>query len=84
MNQKTIKILKGGIIAVTGAAALAALNYLGTVNVTNPIAAAFIVWFVPTAVNFVQVWLQKEEAVISTPDAPSGSTTENTTTSEVQ
>lgn len=57
-KETVTKIMKGALIAMTGAAALAGLNYLGTVQFTNPILVTFVAWAVPVAVNAVKEWMK--------------------------
>lgn len=52
------KIAKGAIIASTGAAALAFLNYIGTIHFDDPFLASFVAWVVPFAVNAVREWMK--------------------------
>lgn len=52
------KTLKGALIAATGGAAIALLNYIGTIDVANPAVTALIAWFVPTAVNGVREFIK--------------------------
>lgn len=52
------KILKGAMIAATGGAALAILNYLGALEVDNPLLASFLVWLTPVATNVVKEWMK--------------------------
>lgn len=56
-RETLIKIGKGALIAAGGAAALALLDYLGALQINNPILAAFVAWGVPVAINAVKEWL---------------------------
>ena len=54
-DEKTIqKILKGGLIAGTAAAALFILNAVGTLEMDNPMLVGFVAWFVPFATNLIK------------------------------
>ena len=50
------KIMRGSMIAFTGAGAIAALNYIGAIEVGDPLVASIIAWAVPTAVNAIKEW----------------------------
>lgn len=50
------KIIRGAYYAVVPAAALALLNYIGSLHVSNPVLASLVVWAVPVAVNAVKEW----------------------------
>jgi hypothetical protein len=57
-DQVTVnKILKGALIAMTGAAALALLDYSGQIQIDNPLLASVIAWLIPTATNIVKEWM---------------------------
>lgn len=51
-----LKIAKGAGIAGTGAAALYVLSFMGQIEISNPVAASFMAWFVPVATNAVREW----------------------------
>lgn len=53
------KVLKGFLIACTGGAALAGLDFLGTIEVGNELAAVLISTLVPTFTNMVREWLKE-------------------------
>lgn len=55
-RETVVKIGKGSLIAVTGAAAIALLEYLGTVEMSNPILVSLVAWGVPVAVNTIREW----------------------------
>jgi len=55
------KVGRGALIALTGGAVLALLNYVGTIHISSPILAGFIAWLVPTLTNLVREWLKGEE-----------------------
>lgn len=58
-DQATIvKILKGATLAAAGAFAIYTLNFLGTVEIDNPMLASFVAWFVPTALNAVKEYVK--------------------------
>lgn len=52
------KIARGAIIAMTGAAAIAGLQYLGTIQISDPVLAAVVAWVVPTAINAVKEYIK--------------------------
>jgi len=51
------KIVKGAFIASTGAFMLALLDYLGTVQIDNPLITSLIVFLTPTLVNAIKEWM---------------------------
>lgn len=55
-RETVVKIGRGALIAVSGAAAIALLEYLGTVEMSNPMLVALVAWGVPVAVNAVREW----------------------------
>lgn len=57
-KETMIKIGKGALIAITGAAGIALFDYLGTIQIDNPLLAAFIAWVVPVAINAIKEWKQ--------------------------
>ena len=54
------KILRGAFIAVTGSAMLALLNYVGTIQIDNPLIASLIVFITPVAVNTIKEYMAGE------------------------
>lgn len=50
------KILKGMLYAMAPAAAIAGLNYLGSIKIDDPMLAALVAWGVPVAINAVREW----------------------------
>lgn len=52
------KILKGLLIAMTGGAALAGLNYIGTIEIDNAFLASWIAIMVPFLVNAVKEFIK--------------------------
>ena len=57
-DGKTInKIVMGGLIAATGGAAIAVLNYIGALEVANPTLVSLISFGVPFLVNLVKEWM---------------------------
>jgi len=54
------KILKGMLYAAAPAAAIAALNYIGSIKVNDPVLASFVAWGVPVAINAVREWSKGE------------------------
>lgn len=56
-DKKSVeKIVKGACIAMSGAAVLALLNFLGGIHIDNPTLAATIAFLVPTLTNVVKEW----------------------------
>jgi hypothetical protein len=55
-RETVIKILKGAVYAIVPAAMLALVEYIGTIKVSDPMLAAFIVWATPFAVNAIKEW----------------------------
>jgi len=55
-KETLIKIAKGAIIASAGAAGLAFFDYVGTINVDDPVLASFLVWALPVCVNAIKEW----------------------------
>lgn len=53
-KETLVKICKGALIAFTGAGTLAVLDYIGTLELDNPMATAFIAWIVPVLTNMVK------------------------------
>ncbi|MDI6777562.1 MAG: hypothetical protein QMD77_00030 [Patescibacteria group bacterium] len=51
------KMMKGAAIAVSGAAGLALLNYVGALQFSNPVVAYVVAWAVPTLVNILKEWM---------------------------
>ena len=64
MNQKAWsfdkttlkKIAKGALISATAAAGIAVCEYVGALDISNPVLAALIVWAVPTLTNTIREW----------------------------
>ena len=54
------KILRGAFIAITGSAMLAFLDYVGTIDIDNPLIASFIVFATPTLVNTIREYMAGE------------------------
>lgn len=54
------KIIRGAFIAVSGSGALALLDYLGTINIDNPVIASLIVFATPTLVNIIKEYMAGE------------------------
>lgn len=50
------KILKGMVYAMAPAAAIAALNYVGSIKIDDPMLASLVAWGVPVAINAVREW----------------------------
>jgi hypothetical protein len=59
-RETIIKIIKGGLIAGTGAFAIAILNYIGALSINDPNLAALIAFAVPFLTNIVKEWLRGE------------------------
>jgi len=60
-DKDTIKkIIKGGLIAFTGAGAIALLQYFGQLQINNPLLASFVAFAVPTLVNTIKEWMKGE------------------------
>lgn len=55
-----IKIAKGALYAISGGAAIAFLEYVGALQIDNPVWAPLIAWFVPSAINAVKEWMKGE------------------------
>ncbi len=55
-KETIIKIVKGALIAVGGAAGLALCNYIGALEIDNVFLASFIAWAVPVAINVIKEW----------------------------
>jgi hypothetical protein len=55
------KIGKGLLISMSGAAALAGLNYIQTIQIDNPLIATLVVILVPSLVNTVKEYIKGEE-----------------------
>lgn len=54
------KIVRGLLIAMTGGAAIAGLDFIGAVDFQNPVVASLIATLVPAAVNAVREWSKGE------------------------
>ena len=59
-SESLRKIGVGALLAGTGGAALYILNALGAMEVSNPVLASFLVWFVPFATNLVKEYVKGE------------------------
>lgn len=59
-KESVIKMIKGAAIAATGAAAIAVLEYLGQLQISNPIVASAVVFAVPTLINIVKEFIKGE------------------------
>ncbi|MFA7132723.1 MAG: hypothetical protein WC108_05430 [Bacteroidales bacterium] len=59
-KETIIKIIKGGLIAGTGAFAIAVLNYIGALNINDPNLAMLVTFGVPFLTNIVKEWLKGE------------------------
>jgi hypothetical protein len=59
-KETIIKIIKGGFIAVTGASAIALLEYIGAIDISNPSLATLVAFLVPFLTNIVKEWLRGE------------------------
>jgi hypothetical protein len=58
-DQETVgKIFRGAIIAATGAGAIAFLDYIGKVQIDDPLLASFVVWIVPVATNAIKEYIK--------------------------
>lgn len=55
-RETLVKIGKGALIAAAGGAALAVLDFIGTLEINNVVLASFIAWGIPVAVNVVKEW----------------------------
>ncbi len=55
-KETLVKVFKGAGIAATSAFALYLLNFLGTIELDNPLLTGFIAWFVPTMTNLIREW----------------------------
>lgn len=57
-KETIIKIIKGGFIAATGAGAIAFLEYIGGLEISNVNLATLIAFLVPFLVNLVKEFLK--------------------------
>jgi len=57
-SESIKKIVKGAFYAVTPAAAIALLNYVGTIQIDNATLAAVVAWAVPFLINAVKEWFK--------------------------
>ena len=57
-KESLIKMLKGALIAATGAGALYLLNAIGAVQFDNPLVVSLVALLVPTAVNMVKEYMK--------------------------
>ena len=56
-DKKTIKkIIRGALIAGTGAVGLFILNSMGQLQISNPILVSFLAWAIPVATNAIREW----------------------------
>ena len=56
------KSIKGLLIACTGGAALAGLNYIGTIEFSNPNIVVIVAILVPALVNLIREIIKGEKA----------------------
>ena len=61
-KESLLKIVKGALIAATGAGAIAFLGYIQAIQISDPILTGFIAWLVPVAVNAIREWMKGEIA----------------------
>ena len=59
-TETLTKIVKGALIAGTGAAALFILSAVEVMQFDNVMLAGFVAWFVPFAANFIKEWRKGE------------------------
>jgi hypothetical protein len=52
------KIARGALIAMSGAAAIALLDYIGGLQIEDAHVAAVVAWVVPTAVNAIREYIK--------------------------
>jgi hypothetical protein len=57
-KETLVKIGKGALIAATGGAALAVLDYFGTLQIENSALVGLIAWGVPTLTNIIREWMK--------------------------
>jgi hypothetical protein len=62
-KETLIKIAKGSLIAITGGASIALLNYLGTIQISNVVLAGATATIIPILVNTVREWIKGNEPV---------------------
>ena len=55
------KIGKGLLISMSGAATLAGLDYIQTIQIDNPLIATLVVILVPSLINAVREYIKGEE-----------------------
>ena len=60
-KESVFKVLKGGLIAATGAFGLYILNAIGEIEVSNPTLVSFIAFLIPTFVNLIKEWVRGEK-----------------------
>lgn len=58
-EQNWQKTFKGLVIASTGGAALAGLDYIGALQLDNELLAILVSTLVPTLTNMVREWLKQ-------------------------
>ena len=59
-RESMTKIFKGAVIAMTGSAAIAFFNYIGTIEISDHRLALVIAWIVPTGMNLVKEFIKGE------------------------
>lgn len=55
------KIAKGALIALSGAAGIGLLNYLGALEINNELLAMVVAWLVPTGINAIREWMKGQD-----------------------
>lgn len=53
-RESVKKMIKGALIAMAGAAAIGLLEYVGSLEINNPILAMVVSFGVPTLVNIIR------------------------------
>lgn len=53
-----VKIGKGALIAAAGAASLFVLDYVGSLQIDDPLLASFVAWAVPTLTNTIKEFIK--------------------------
>jgi len=59
-RESVQKIAKGALIAASGAGALAFLEYIGQIQINDPLLASVVAFVVPTLVNLVKEFIRGE------------------------
>lgn len=59
-QESLTKMLKGALIAFTGAGAISLLNYIGALQLDNPVLTSLVAWGVPTLINVIKEWMKGE------------------------